>query len=241
MYIDEAGDEGIARGTEWFLLGAVVVPEENDLQVSKSIDRIKARTNIPPANPLHWRKLDHPRKKVFASEIAKEPFELIIIAANTRQLTAAKGLTTRRGVYFYFTRLLLERVSWLCEEKGRHAHLVFSNRAEFPYDELEDYICNKVMTYSEGQIRPVFDSWNTRQAHQSKMLQVADGAVSAAFNAFEPNCYGMCEESYLLTLRNRFYRRNGRLRSYGLKFFPDRPENIKDILKRYPWLPNLNK
>ena len=36
-YIDESGDEGINRGSKWFILTAVIVKEENDLALSKKL------------------------------------------------------------------------------------------------------------------------------------------------------------------------------------------------------------
>ena len=37
VYIDESGDEGIHRGSEWFILTAVIVPKEHDLILSNKI------------------------------------------------------------------------------------------------------------------------------------------------------------------------------------------------------------
>ena len=34
VYIDESGDEGIKRGSEWFVLTAIIVPKEYDLTLS---------------------------------------------------------------------------------------------------------------------------------------------------------------------------------------------------------------
>ena len=36
-YIDESGDEGIRRGSKWFILTAIVVKKEDDLNLSKII------------------------------------------------------------------------------------------------------------------------------------------------------------------------------------------------------------
>ncbi|RJX26553.1 MAG: DUF3800 domain-containing protein [Dethiobacter sp.] len=69
-YIDESGDEGIKRGTEWFILTAVIVQKENDLKTSKAIDDIKVKLQIPPKKPFHWKEIrkKHVSKKRFAIE-----------------------------------------------------------------------------------------------------------------------------------------------------------------------------
>lgn len=37
VYIDESGDEGIKRGSEWFILTAIIVPKEYDLTLSNKL------------------------------------------------------------------------------------------------------------------------------------------------------------------------------------------------------------
>lgn len=41
-YIDESGDEGIeSGGSRWFILGALIVPKDTDLQTSTMVERVK--------------------------------------------------------------------------------------------------------------------------------------------------------------------------------------------------------
>ena len=41
VYIDESGDEGINKGSKFFILTAIIVDKEKDLEISKSVDSIK--------------------------------------------------------------------------------------------------------------------------------------------------------------------------------------------------------
>lgn len=47
VYIDESGDEGINKGSKYFILTAIILKKENDLEISKSVDLIKQNLEIP--------------------------------------------------------------------------------------------------------------------------------------------------------------------------------------------------
>nr|VFK15525.1 MAG: Protein of unknown function (DUF3800) [Candidatus Kentron sp. LPFa]VFK30777.1 MAG: Protein of unknown function (DUF3800) [Candidatus Kentron sp. LPFa] len=78
-YIDEAGDEGIdTNGSRWFLIGAVLVRKDDDLKVSRAVDRVKAligQRNKRKA--LHWRELkrNHSKRLVVIKEFGDLPFD----------------------------------------------------------------------------------------------------------------------------------------------------------------------
>ena len=46
VYIDESGDEGINKGSKYFILTAIVVSKDKDLEISKSVDKIKENLEI---------------------------------------------------------------------------------------------------------------------------------------------------------------------------------------------------
>lgn len=41
VYIDESGDEGINKGSKYFILTAIIVEKDKDLEASKLVDEIK--------------------------------------------------------------------------------------------------------------------------------------------------------------------------------------------------------
>ena len=57
VYIDESGDEGIRRGTKWFILTAIIVSKEYDLTLSNKIVEIKNKLGLDRKSQLHWNKL----------------------------------------------------------------------------------------------------------------------------------------------------------------------------------------
>ena len=46
VYIDESGDLGVNRGTQWFVLSAVIVNKEDEAGIRATISRLKARLNL---------------------------------------------------------------------------------------------------------------------------------------------------------------------------------------------------
>ena len=50
IYIDESGDEGINRGSKYFILTAIIVKKDNDLEISKYVDKIKISLEMDVKN-----------------------------------------------------------------------------------------------------------------------------------------------------------------------------------------------
>lgn len=62
VYIDEAGDLGINRGTQWFILSAIVVNKSDEFSIRDKISSIKSHLNL---NEIHFRKLRNYEQKCF--------------------------------------------------------------------------------------------------------------------------------------------------------------------------------
>ena len=129
-YIDEAGDEGIETGgSRWFILSALLVPDEIDPQTSTMIGRIK--TTFGKSNDwiLHWSKIKkHDQKRYVCQELLTEPWVCVCIATDKTHpfITGSKGLRQKDVLYLYSLRLLLERLSWYARGNGAvKASLIF--------------------------------------------------------------------------------------------------------------------
>lgn len=235
-YIDESGDEGIKRGTEWFILTAVIVSKEEDVKISRAIDDIKAKLEIPPKKPFHWKEIrnKHVSKKRFAIDrISEEDFLYVNVAVNTYDIQNVK--LQGKLLYNYFCRYLLERISWCIDDNHGIVTLVFSNRANISYPELRDYL--EVLKHDKScQIRwhAINDYFYVLEPGQRKMLQFADACASSLAEALNKDTFGYYDERFVMTLQNKLYRRKGNLLSYGLKIFPN--EFLSKYLKEYSWI-----
>ncbi len=62
VYIDESGDEGINKGSKYFILTAIIVEKEKDLEISKFVDKIKESLEMNIKTQPHWK--PNERKKL---------------------------------------------------------------------------------------------------------------------------------------------------------------------------------
>mgnify|MGYP000879782347 CR=1 FL=1 len=80
VYIDESGDEGIKKGSKYFILTAIIVNKEEDLVIAKNVDIIKQNLEINIKNQLHWKLLKgRPNKIMIMETISKLNIKIITI------------------------------------------------------------------------------------------------------------------------------------------------------------------
>lgn len=142
----------------------------------------------------------------------------------------------KNQLYFYMTRYLIERISWLCrddrptvkEGDGRVA-ITFSRRGGMNYGDFRDYLRKlKASQQNDVQIHwPVIDIDVVNAADHGKVasLQLADAVASSFAAGFETDFYGNCEPRYAETLKPVTYNRKNwqgvrNYLSYGVKIVP---------------------
>ena len=68
VYIDESGDEGIRKGSKYFILTAIIVKKDEDLDIAKNVDIIKRNLEMNIKNQLHWNSLKGRPNKIMIME-----------------------------------------------------------------------------------------------------------------------------------------------------------------------------
>jgi len=253
-YIDEAGDEGFKDGaSQWFIISSVVVDKNNDRDVALVINNVKSRLwgNIT-RQPLHWVKLRHDKKRVVIQEISKQNFVLFTVALEKKYLAREKfdsqydrknRMQFRWAMYFYATKLLVERICRYAERQGARVNLIFENRGSISYRELYNYLTS--MTDYPGPYRKptiprkMIKSVEPHNKETKKLLQVVDACSGAVYDALSINQYGNVDESYLLGLADKFDRVNGRLWGYGFKLFPRSVKVLQEEYNCYGWMAKI--
>jgi len=160
-YIDESGDEGFRferNSSRWFVLGAAIFRQNNELEEVKLVDEVREEINRVQAiggrgkrfekkQPLHFKNMKHEQRRYFTTRIAKAHMRWIGILMDKTLLTTPEVYKVESRLYFYSVRLLIERISWFCRDHHHSndpgdgsARLVFSNRGGMNYDALRNYL-----------------------------------------------------------------------------------------------------
>lgn len=225
VYIDEAGDLGINRGTKWFILSAVVVDKTAEPPIRAKMNQIKSRLNI---GEIHLRKIqDFYKRALIVQELNDEDFTYMNILVDTSKFDATR-IPSPLIAYNYICKYLLQRVSSYLEERGKVGDVVLSARGTSRDGDLIQYISGKLLPYPKNRINPaVFGKISAKTAASWDLLQLADVCATTMFLTYEINSMGFCTPCYSLTMQKHLYRKNGRLDRYGIKFF--RSEMRPDI------------
>lgn len=247
-YIDEAGCEGFKflpneqGSSRWFVLSALVVRKQNDLQLVQLARQARELLRKEPKKPLHFRDLRHEQRVPLARLLAQAPIRTVSVLIHKPSIAEPEVFQQKPfQLYRYASRLMLERVSWLCRDYRRaddgdgRAELVFSNRSAMSYDDLRGYL--RRLQEDAGQSRNV--EWDVldvdllRAVNHDQLagLQLADAVASGVFYAVHRTQYGEWEDRYLRLLGRTIYRRDGRLEGFGLKFWCSDISEVTRVLR----------
>lgn len=237
-YIDESGDEGFSfredgsGSSRWLVLSALVMRKEHDAEVVKTAKAARAMLGKPDRYPLHFRDLKHEQRVALARIVGQMPSRTVSVLVHKPSIPDPENFQREAyALYRYASRLLLERVSWLCRDH-RHRQdagngqvdLIYSNRSAMSYDALRDYLLQLREQAERKEIRidwSVIDPVRVRAVNHDQLagLQLADAVATSAFYGVTPNRFGDIEDRYLRLIGRTIYRHEGRVEGYGLKFW----------------------
>jgi Protein of unknown function (DUF3800) len=250
VYIDESGDTGLHNvkpnsptgATEWLVLSAFLVKIEND---SKMVSWVRdAQADFTNGRrDLHYNKLLPFKKTLVCGALAKKDARCFVALSNKPNIENYKNEnlgSEKAWLYWWMTRLLLERVTEYCErhtpEKQRGINklrIVFSRRGGLTYDDFKAYLdllryqsVNKLLRLNAGDIKwSMIDTKEIliRDHTERAGLQLADLIAGAFYEAVERNRGGAenCDPSYakllrpLMTLSGK-----GGIMGYSIKTMP---------------------
>ena len=214
VYIDESGDEGINKGSKYFILTALIVSKEKDLETSKKVDEIKTNLEIDIKKQLHWKLLKGaPNKLMIMHYVSKMDVNIINVIVNTSEMKYINS----SNIYFYFSGYLYERICWYMNDMNGIANINISSRGNLSKKKLIDYLNN----YNNSKFK--IDTTKIKQIkiipnERKKLLQLADCCCSALFQALkydDENHY-----RYIKKIYPKYYNKNGKVIGYGLKLVP---------------------
>lgn len=221
LLVDESGDLGIEKGTDWFVLAGVLVDKSDEQDIRNTLKRIRQKINV---NEIHFRKMSSFDKKSYVTaELAKCTFEYIAIIANTSMIKLTdNGKNTPRSIlsYNHMCRFLIERASWLLRDTERRADIILSSRGTSRDGELIDYI-RKVVADPVTNIEDRFDKITAKPASSWDLLQLADVCATSMFNMYQKNGLGFITPCFAYRLNGHLYRHNQVILKYGVKYYDE--------------------
>lgn len=242
-YIDESGDDGLANFREpggrggastWLVISACVFRQSHNLEAVSWRDRITGRMPEKKSRLLHFAELKHQQKVVAAQTLRSLPLRAVNVLA--AKLPIPDGIYVKKNqLYFYMTRYLIERISWLCRDYRRdvpegdgRVSITFSRRGGMSYEDFRHYL-TLLKEANDPDINihwPVIDigTVDAKDHSTSAGLQLADVVASSFAAAVEPDLYGNCELRYAELIRRVTYQRKDNYLSYGVKVVP-KPED----------------
>ena len=230
VYIDEAGDLGINRGTTWFVLSAVIVNKSDEASIRAKLNVIKNKLNV---QQIHLRKIqDFYKRAVIVQELNGENFTYMNILVDTTKFDITK-IPNASVAYNYVCKYLLQRVSWHLESLGKTGDVVLSARGTSRDGELITYIKDKLLPYPNNDINEaVFNKITAKSAGSWDLLQLADVCATTMFLTYEVNGYGFSTPCFSAAMNDHLYRKNNTVNSYGIKFFiPSMKPDIEEVRK----------
>jgi len=218
-------------------MSAVIIPEEHLAEAARLLELIRTDLKRHPGHALHWKNIkSHPQRLRACQLLAKRDWLTISsVVVCKRQLT---GDPLNDDLAYLFTlRYLLERLSWMAREQDRKLSYTMAHVVRFQLAKLREH---ETRWRDEPDCQIAWEHLDDRggqldQPSRIEYLQLADLVASATGAAFNKDDFGNTEIRYLQELADRFYRRNGKLLSYGLKLHPGR-DSTKAA---YPWVAAL--
>ena len=244
-YIDESGDDGLsnfrrvgARGgsSHWLNISVMVTRATHNLELVSwrdSIGKLRPQAQTK-SRSIHFVDFNHAQRVAACQRISELPVRFCNVISKKDTIEAGT-YTEKNQLYFYLTRYLIERLSWLCrdlrprvQEGNGLVKITFSRRGGLSMDGFKNYLRLLKSDQADG-VRihwPVIDIDNIEALDHSANagLQLADFGASAIAAGFEPDFFGNCEARYAEIIKPTIYTRNNNYFSYGLKLVPKTDE-----------------
>jgi hypothetical protein len=252
-YIDESGDTGLENvktigspsgATEWLVLSCFLVTMENDHKCLGWLREIKAKFKNVNSEFLHFKDLIPAKKKIACETINTKACRYFIVASNKRNIEGhrndAAELVSGKGsawLYWWLTRLLLERVTSFCEDRVSPGdrglakiQFVFSRRGGLRYIDFRNYLkrLHKQSILGRLHIGAGDLSWSVvdedeilvLDSKQRAGLQLSDLCAGAFFQALELK--SNFDPQYAKLFRPRMaFDKHRNVIEFGVKTMPD--------------------
>lgn len=249
-YIDESGDTGLdfvkpanpAGSSEWLVISCFLVRFENDHKIVGWVKEIQSRFRNVQSPYLHYTDLIPAKKKIACSVLAEKPCRMFVTMSNKKNIEGYRNRNIQDGnkqwLYWWLTRLLLERVTHFCESQTPlerrgvdKLRVVFSRRGGMRYVDLSSYLATLRRQSSAGRLHidhrdlcwsVIDDDEIFALGHKERAgLQFADIVAGSFYQAVERGRPADCDPTYAEILKPRIaFDKHPNYLGYGIKTMP---------------------
>ena len=244
-FVDETGDRGMrATSSPYFAFAALLVRDDNMLQLHAGLDGLVESLRKPPGHVLHWAQniKDHADRRLAAQTLGALPVRLqYVVVPKTSVRPGSLLAKSTEGYYNYAARLLLERIGLFTRRIERNAgggvearcKVTFGQVKGFNPTVLRDYVDKVRRTSNDACWKYLTPTINVDGQKGTRALQWADIGAGALDSAIKGNRHGMYETSYLAEIAKLIDRSPSQaVLDYGLKILGDN-RMVTDL----PWWP----
>lgn len=159
LFIDEAGDDGLARvkpidpdgSSEWLVVAGLLVRADNEGTCREWLETIRADIRAHQSGTLHFRKLSPAKQHRAAMMLSEHPIRAFIVCSNKKNMRRhqnqrAEAVGGKQWFYNWVVRILMERVTGYClsnsvRKLGRPGKIkvLFSARGGHSYGQTKAY------------------------------------------------------------------------------------------------------
>lgn len=250
-YIDESGDTGLrnikqnssAGATEWLILSAFVVAIQHDTKMVSWVEDAQSEFKSKRRD-LHFNRLLPFKKTLVCGSLSRKDAKAFLVLSNKLNIANYQNRnlgSEKAWLYWWLTRLLLERVTDYCERltpvdrRGvDKLRIVFSRRGGLTYGHFKDYLellhyqsVNNKLRLAAGDIKwSMIDTREILVVDHAGMagLQLADVVAGAFYEAVERHRGSIesCDPSCAKILQPIIAQgATGDVIGYGIKTMPD--------------------
>ncbi len=209
--------------------------------VKQTIARGISKIWTTPPSHVHFVTCPHPKRKALLNLIKGIDLTCMLVAAHKGSLKPDEVTRLKcPSLYCYIAKHVVERLSWFARDRNDLVRITFAERSQIPFSKLKSYFYDVL----QNRLYPVHDikfshiaSMSCIPANLNSLVQAADwitGSVAAGLN---PDTYGNVELSYAEVLWGKYWLRNGKFWSYGLKTIPNIDHGNEKLFRRIDtWL-----
>lgn len=240
VYIDESGDTKPRgdKNSEFFVIGAVVVHDGNLETAIK-----KAKKDIGKERDYTFKSFkeinNEKARWALCHRFSEENISTISVIIHKSELKE-EWRDHVRDLYYYASKFLLERISWICEKGKQKAKITFSEMRSFDYEDFLSRLNNvKGINWdylNKDDIKP--------KPHRSGCpgLLAADYFASSVGKALEYKDLRLFDGRFAFLFQSTMYRNEkGKLQGYGVKLWPSKDVDLLKSDERFWWYREMNR